>query len=49
MGIALFLTRLLSCTLATAQAPAPDSPQIEAEAHVSLAKLTLEQKIEMLG
>jgi beta-glucosidase len=40
----------LSCGLAAmAQAPAPDSPQIEAKAHALLAKLTLEQKIVLLG
>jgi beta-glucosidase len=40
---------LLSCALASAQAPVPDSPAIEAKAHAMLAKLTLEQKIELLG
>ena len=50
MRIALFLSILLTCGLiAAAQAPAPDSPQIEAKAHALLAKLTLEQKIELLG
>jgi beta-glucosidase len=34
---------------AAAQAPAPDSPAIEAQAHAMLAKLTLEQKIDLLG
>jgi len=34
---------------ARAQAPAPDSPVIEARAHALLSKLTLEQKIELLG
>ena len=34
---------------AAAQAPAPDSPAIEEQAHAMLAKLTLEQKIELLG
>jgi beta-glucosidase len=29
--------------------PAPDSPAIEAQAHAMLSKLTLEQKIELLG
>ena len=33
----------------SAQAPVPDSPAIEAKAHAMLAKLTLEQKIELLG
>lgn len=32
-----------------AQAPAPDSPAIEAQAHAMVAKLALEQKIELLG
>ena len=32
-----------------AQAPTPDSPAIEAQAHAMVAKLTLEQKIELLG
>jgi beta-glucosidase len=32
-----------------AQAPVPDSPAIEAQAHAMLSKLTLEQKIELLG
>jgi beta-glucosidase len=45
----LFAT-LLGCALAaSAQAPAPDSPAIEAKAHALVAKLTLEQKIELLG
>jgi beta-glucosidase len=35
--------------LAFAQAPAPDSPAIEAKAHEMLSKLTLEQKIELIG
>jgi beta-glucosidase len=35
--------------LASAQAPLPDSPGIEAKAHALLAKLTLEQKIELIG
>ncbi len=32
-----------------AQAPAPDSPAIEEQAHAMLSRLTLEQKIELLG
>jgi beta-glucosidase len=48
--IARILPILLCCVLAaSAQAPAPDSPQIEAKAHALLAKLTLEQKIELVG
>jgi len=45
---------LLGCALVTAvqaaaQAPTPDSPAIEAKAHALVAKLTLEQKIELIG
>ncbi|MGB9407820.1 MAG: glycoside hydrolase family 3 C-terminal domain-containing protein [Terracidiphilus sp.] len=44
------LAMLLGCSLAAfAQAPAPDSPQIEARAHAMVARLTLEQKIQLLG
>ena len=37
------------CLQIAAQAPVPDSPAIEAQAHALLSKLTLEQKIELLG
>ena len=37
------------CLQIAAQAPVPDSPAIEAQAHAMLSKLTLEQKIELLG
>src|ERR1700733_12430698 len=41
---------LLAGNLAvSAQAPAPDPPAIEAKAHAMIAKLTLEEKIELLG
>ncbi|MGA3080187.1 MAG: glycoside hydrolase family 3 C-terminal domain-containing protein [Terracidiphilus sp.] len=41
---------LFGCTfIVSAQAPVPDSPAIEAQAHALLAKLTLEEKIELLG
>ena len=44
------LTALIGCTMATAaQAPVPDSLAIEAKAHAMVAKLTLEQKIVLLG
>jgi beta-glucosidase len=47
------LPAALACALlggvATAQAPAPDSPAIEAEAHAMLSKLTLQQKITLIG
>ncbi|WP_263354919.1 beta-glucosidase [Acidicapsa acidisoli] len=33
----------------TISGPVPDSPEIEARAHAILAKLTLEQKIDLLG
>ncbi len=39
----------LVCALAPAQAPAPDSPAIEARARALVAKLSLEQKIELIG
>ena len=43
-------TILLAANLAvSAQAPAPDSPAIEAQAHAMILKLTLEQKVELLG
>jgi beta-glucosidase len=48
-ALACLLPVLLSCALASAQAPLPDSPGIEAKAHALLAKLTLEQKIELIG
>jgi beta-glucosidase len=38
-----------STPAAYAQAPLADSPAIEAQAHAWLAKLTLEQKIDLLG
>jgi beta-glucosidase len=50
-----FFLALLAClapilfAAAQAQAPVPDSPAIEAQAHAMVAKLTLEQKIELLG
>ncbi len=34
---------------ADAQAPVPDSPAIEAQAHALVARLTLKQKIELMG
>lgn len=37
------------CGTVQAQAPVPDSPAIEAQAHAMVAKLTLEQKIELIG
>ncbi len=50
-GICILPALLLEivCGLASAQAPAPDSPAIEAKAKSMLAKLTLDQKIELLG
>src|SRR5579872_5803605 len=39
----------LSSILCLAQAPKADSPEIEAHAHAMLAKLSLEQKIELIG
>jgi len=37
------------CLELRAQAPVPDSPDLSAQAHALLSKLTLEQKIELLG
>jgi beta-glucosidase len=49
-SIAALITMLLGFALTvSAQAPAPDSPAIEAKAHAMVAKLTLEQKIVLLG
>jgi beta-glucosidase len=48
-GALLALGGILSAGAALAQAPVPDSPQIEAKAQAMLSKLTLEQKIELIG
>ena len=50
-SLVILLAALLPCLspFLQAQAPAPDSPAIEAQAHALLAKLTLEQKIELIG
>ena len=40
---------MFACLSSIAQGPLPDSSAIEAQAHALLAKLTLEQKIELLG
>lgn len=48
----LLLTTLLFVGLVpagVAQSPKPDSPEIEAKAHEMLSKLTLEQKIKLIG
>lgn len=47
--LALVLPGSVLTVSAAAQAPVPDSPAIEAKAHEMLSKLTLEQKIELLG
>ena len=50
LGIAGFLSILICGALsASAQAPVPDSPDLEAKAHAMVAKLTLEEKIKLLG
>ena len=46
---ALLLLVLASTIAASAQAPAPDSPAIEAKAHAWLDKLTLDEKVELVG
>jgi beta-glucosidase len=47
--VSLLATLSLCAASCPAQAPKPDSPDIEARAHAMLAKLTLEQKIELIG
>jgi len=47
--VLVFASTSTLCLELRAQAPAPDSPAIEAQAHALLSKLTLEQKIELLG
>jgi beta-glucosidase len=37
------------CLPVPAQAPVPDSPAVEAQAHALVARLTMEQKIELMG
>src|ERR1700758_3327047 len=54
LRMARLLLTLFACLLcffgfASAQAPVPDSPAIEARAKAMLAKLTLEQKINLIG
>ncbi|MGA7830520.1 MAG: glycoside hydrolase family 3 C-terminal domain-containing protein [Terracidiphilus sp.] len=50
ISIAGLIAMLLVCsTGAAAQAPVPDSPAIEAKAQALLAKLTLDEKIKLLG
>jgi len=48
-AITLALLALMVNARILAQAPTPDSPAIEAKAKAMLAKLSLEQKIELLG
>jgi beta-glucosidase len=45
----LFVCLLAAFTQGRAQAPVPDSPEIEAKAHAMVDKLTLEQKVELIG
>ncbi len=51
LGFALtfFVLFTVFCRLAPAQAPASDSPAIQAKARAMLAKLTLEEKIKLIG
>ena len=48
-AFALFASLLCLSAFATAQAPTPDSTAIEAKAKELLSKLTLEQKIQLIG
>ncbi len=45
----MLVVALVASIVAHAQAPIPDSPDIEAKAHAWIAKLTLEQKVELVG
>lgn len=45
----LVLTLLALASAAPAQAPVPDSPAIEAKAHDLLSKMSLEEKIKLIG
>ncbi len=47
--LTLFVCLLCFFGYASAQAPSPDSPAIEAKAKALVAKLTLEQKIQLVG
>jgi beta-glucosidase len=49
LGCALVLCSLTLAAALDAQAPAADSPAIEAQAQALVAKLTLQQKIELIG
>ncbi len=50
LRMACLLPALLACAIAaSAQAPVSDSPEIEAKAHAMLAKLSLDQKIQLIG
>jgi len=48
-GVVLLVGSLASSVMALAQAQAPDSPAIEAKAQAWVKKLTLEQKVELIG
>ena len=49
LGVVLIGIALLTPSLTVAQGPVADSAAIEGKAHSLLAKLTLEQKIELIG
>ncbi|MDR3724785.1 MAG: glycoside hydrolase family 3 C-terminal domain-containing protein [Terracidiphilus sp.] len=49
LAFVLAVLSTLAPSLLTAQAPVPDSPAIEAKAHALLSKLTLEEKIKLIG
>jgi beta-glucosidase len=48
-SLCLFFAIIFGSISSPSQAPEPDSPAIEAQAHAMLSKLTLEQKIELMG
>ena len=47
--VSALLLAVLAVACVVAQAPVPDSPAIEAQAKAMLSKLTLDQKIQLLG
>ncbi|MDR3792435.1 MAG: glycoside hydrolase family 3 C-terminal domain-containing protein [Terracidiphilus sp.] len=49
LAFVLAVLSTLAPALFAAQAPVPDSPAIEAKAHELLSKLTLEEKIKLIG
>lgn len=49
LAMLLLAALVVSAALARAQAPAPDSAAVEAQAHQMLSRLTLDEKIQLIG